>query len=182
GYARVGGPTRREERRLPRMGRAAQPRIGDELEAQPDGALHAGQSRIGVARRPVGRGLEVRVAETAIAALGEDGALAHPGEVGEQGLVVLVEYLRADRNPQHYVGRRRPRAVLAHAVAAGLGFEVLLVAVVDERMGAVAPRGHRAAAAPAVAAVRPAELDELLAPERHRARAAVAGADVHLGL
>ena len=37
------------------------------------------------------------------------------------------------------------------------------------------------AAAAAVAAVRPAELDELLAPERDAAVAAVAGADVDLG-
>src|SRR4029077_732954 len=41
-------------------------------------------------------------------------------------------------------------------------------------------RDHVAALA-AVAAVRPAILDELLAPERHAAVAAVAGADVDLG-
>src|SRR5262249_17003359 len=37
------------------------------------------------------------------------------------------------------------------------------------------------AALAAVAAVRAAELDEFLAPERHAAVPAVAGADIHLG-
>src|SRR5262249_10901391 len=72
--------------------------------------------------------------------------------------------------------------VLAHAVAAGLGLEVLLVAVVDQRVEAVDAFGDDVAAAPAVAAVRPAELDEFLAPERHASGAAVAGADIDLGL
>ena len=72
-------------------------------------------------------------------------------------------------------------AVLAHAVAAGLGLEVLLVAVVDQRVEAVDRLDHDVAAAAAVAAARAAELDELLAPERDAAVAAVAGADIDLG-
>src|SRR3546814_227746 len=59
---------------------------------------------------------------------------------------------------------------------------MLLVAIVDQRIEA----GHRfdphVAAAAAVAAVRAAELDELLAPETGAAVAAVAGADINLGL
>ena len=39
------------------------------------------------------------IAEAAIAALGEHDALAELGQVGEQGLVVLVEDLRARRAP-----------------------------------------------------------------------------------
>ena len=49
---------------------------------------------------------------------------------------------------------------------AGLGLEMLLVAVVDQRVEPVDAFGPDVAAAAAVAAVRPAELDELLAPER----------------
>ena len=63
-----------------------------------------------------------------------------------------------------------------------LGLEMLLVAVVDERVEPVDAFDQDVAAAAAVAAVRPAELDELLAPERDAARPAVAGADVDLGL
>ena len=65
---------------------------------------------------------------------------------------------------------------------AALGLEVLLIAVVDERVEPVDRLHDHVAAAAAIAAVRPAELDELLAPERHAAVPAVAGADIDLGL
>ena len=55
---------------------------------------------------------------------------------------------------------------------------MLLIAKVDQRVEAVGAFDHDVAAAPAVAAVRAAELDEFLAPERDRARPAVAGADI----
>ena len=83
---------------------------------------------------------------------------------------------------QHDVVAVGAVAVLAHAVAAVLGLEVLLVAIVDQRVEAVDRFDDHVAAAAAVAAVRPAELDELLAPERHAAVPAVAGADIDLGL
>ena len=73
-------------------------------------------------------------------------------------------------------------AVLAHAAAPALGLEVLLIAVVDERVEPVDRLHDHVAAAAAIAAVRPSELDELLAPERHAAVPAVAGADIDLGL
>src|SRR4029077_11261025 len=59
---------------------------------------------------------------------------------------------------------------------------MLLVAIVDQRVEAVDGGDDHVAAAAAIAAVRPAELDELLAPERHAAVAAVARADIDLGL
>ena len=62
------------------------------------------------------------------------------------------------------------------------GLVVLLVAIVDERVQPVDALDPDVAATPAVAAIRPAELDELLAPERHAAIAAVAGANIDLGL
>ena len=102
-------------------------------------------------------------------------------EIGEQRLLVLVEDLRADRHLQHDVVAAGAVAVLAHAVAAALGLEVLRVAVVDQGVEAVHRLDDDVAAAAAVAAVRAAELDELLAPERDAAVAAVAGADVDLG-
>ena len=72
-------------------------------------------------------------------------------------------------------------AVLAHAAAAVLGGEMLLIAVIDERVEAVDGERDDVAAVAAVAAVRPAVFDELLAPERNAAVAAVAGADIDLG-
>ena len=96
-------------------------------------------------------------------------------------LAVLLIDLRAGRDLHEHVLAVRAVAVLAHAGPAVLCREVLLVAIVDQR---VQPRDrghHDVAAVPAVAAVRPAELDELLAAERDAAVPAVAGADVHLG-
>ena len=65
---------------------------------------------------------------------------------------------------------------------AGLGLEVLLIAEVDQGVEPGGAFDHDVAAPAAVAAVRAAELDELLAPERDAARPAVAGADIDPGL
>ena len=73
-------------------------------------------------------------------------------------------------------------AVLAHAVGALRGLEVLLIAVVDQRVEAIDDLDDDIAAAAAIAAVGSAELDELLAAKRHAAVSAVAGANVDLGL
>jgi hypothetical protein len=51
-------------------------------------------------------------------------------------------------------------------VAAGLGLEMLLEAVIDQRVEAVDGFDPDIAAAAAIAAIRPAELDVFLAPER----------------
>ena len=172
---------RREEGRLAGVRQADDAGVGDQLHAQPDGALFAGLAGIGVARRAVGRGLEARVAEAAIAALGQHDAVAGLVEIGQQGLAVLFVDLRADRHLEHDVGAVRAMAVLAHAADAALGLEMLLVAVVDQRVEAFDRLGDDIAAVAAVAAARPAELDVLLAPERHAAVPAVAGADIDLG-
>ena len=123
----------------------------------------------------------MRVAEAAVAALGQHDALADLGEVGDHRLLVLVENLRADRHLQHDVVAAGAMAVLAHAADAGPRLEVLRVAVVDQGVEPVHRLDHDVAAAAAVAAARAAVLDELLAPERDAAVAAVAGADIDLG-
>ena len=182
GDLRLGGADRGQEGRLAGIGQPDDAGIGDQLEAQPDGALLARLARIGVPRRAVGRGLEMRVAEAAVAAARQHHALADLGQVGEQRLAVLLVDLGAGRHLEHDVVAVRAMAVLAHAVAAVLGLEMLLVAIVDEGVEPV-DRLRRSRRRPAaVAAVRPAELDEFLAPERHAAVAAVAGADIDLGL
>ena len=112
---------------------------------------------------------------------GQHEFFAERGQVGEQGFVVLVEDLRADRNLEHDGLAIGAMAVLAHAVDAPLGLEVLLVAIVDQRVQPVDRLDHDIAAAAAIAAVGPAELNELFAAKRHAAVAAVAGADIDLG-
>ena len=74
------------------------------LSLQPDGQLLALLAGIGVARRLVGRRLEMGVAEAAIAAAGEHDAVAGLGQIGDQRLVVLIEDLRPGRHLQHHVG------------------------------------------------------------------------------
>ena len=54
GDLRPGGAHRREKGRLPGVGQPDDAGIGDQLEAQPDGALLARLAGIGVARRAVG--------------------------------------------------------------------------------------------------------------------------------
>ena len=76
GDLRLGGAHRGEERRLAGIGQPDDAGVGDQLEPQPDRQLLARLARIGAARRLVGRRLEVRVAEAAVAALGEARALA----------------------------------------------------------------------------------------------------------
>src|SRR3546814_9031712 len=124
---------------------------------------------VGAARRLVGGRLEVGVAEAAVAAPQEHDALADFGEVGQDGLLVLGEHLGAGGHLDDQGRGGRPGHVLALAVAAALGLEVLVIAEVDQGIEAVDGLEDDVAAAPAVAAVGTAELDELLAAERHAA-------------
>src|SRR5580704_4231884 len=144
--------------------------------------LLTGLARIGAARRAIGRGFEVRVAEAAVAAAREHGALATLGEIGKQSNAVFLVDLGTHRHLEQGVSTVGAVAVLAHAGAAILGEEVLLITIVDEGVEAFDRLGDHITALAAVAPVRAAELDELLAPERHAAVAAVAGANIDLGL
>ena len=181
GDLRLRGADLGEERRLAGIGQSDETGIGDQLQAQPDPALFAGLTGIGVARRAVGGRLEMRVAEAAVAAFGEHELFAEPGEIVDQRLAIVVEHLGADRNLEDDRLAVGAVAVLAHAVDAALRLEVLLVAVIDQRVEAVHRLDDDVAAAAAIAAARPAELDELLAAERHATVSAVAGADIDLG-
>src|SRR4051812_41042956 len=102
------------------------------------------------------------VAEPAVPASAQGHALADLGQVGDERLAVLVEDLGALRHLQDDVGRIRASTVSPHAVDADAGLEMLLVAVIDEGIEPVGALDDDVAAAAAIAAVRPAELDELL--------------------
>src|SRR3546814_15896582 len=86
---------------------------------------------VGAARRLVGGRLEVGVADAAVAAPQEHDALADFGEVGQDGLLVLGEHLGAGGHLDDQGRGGRPGHVLALAVAAALGLEVLVIAEPD---------------------------------------------------
>ena len=169
---------RRDERRLAGIGHAEQAHVGQHLELQHQAAMLALLARRRLARRAVGAGLEMEVAEAALAALGEQRHLFVLREVGDRLAAVLVADLRAHRHAQPDVLGRGAVLVGAAAALAVPCDELALVAVVHQRVDVAV--GHRpdAAAATAVAAVRAAPRNELLAPERRRAVAAVAGSDL----
>ncbi|MGY3645783.1 hypothetical protein ACVWW2_001074 [Bradyrhizobium sp. LM4.3] len=81
GDLRLGRADLGEEGRFAGIGQADEAGIRDQLQPQPDPALFAGLAGIGIARRAVGRGLEMRVAEAAIAALGQHEFFADIGEI-----------------------------------------------------------------------------------------------------
>jgi hypothetical protein len=170
-----------EEGGLAGVRQAHKSRIGDQFQAQPDRALDALLPRIGAGRGAVGRGFEAQVAPAAVAALGQQHALPDAGEVGKDGLFVLVQDLGAERDLEGDVVAGLAGLLAAHAGLAGLGEEMLLVAVVDERVQALDRFGPDRAAMTTVTAVGAAEFDELLTPERDAAGPAAAGADVDAG-
>ena len=156
-------------------------RVGNQLQAQADGALLARLAGIGVARGAIGGRLEMRVAEAAIAALGNRHVLADLREIRDQRLAVFFIDLCADWHFQHHILAVGAGAVLAHAIAAALCLEVLLITVVDQGVEAGDRLHHDVAALAAIAAVRAAELDEFFTPERHAAVPARAGRNINLG-
>src|SRR5207342_599373 len=140
-----------------------------------------GLPRIGVARRAIGGCLEMGIPEPAVPAACEHHPLAGMGEIGNQGLAVLID-LRSRRYFQHRIGTVRTVAVLAHPAAAFPGLEMLLIPVIDQRVETLHGFGNHVASFAAVAAVWSAEFYEFLAPKRDAAVAAITGANKDLGL
>ena len=134
---------------------------------------------LGEARRPPGVGQEAGVAAPALPAAGGEVAVAVAHEVGEQ-LAVAGLHLRALGHRDHEVGAAGAVALVARPVLARLGPAVRVVAVREQRRHVAVGLQVDVAAGAAVAAVGPALGDVGLAPERHRARAAVAAAEVDL--
>ena len=176
---RVGG--RGQEGRFARIGQAEQSDIGNQLQPQPDRALNPRLARIGAARGLVGGGLEVQVAEAAIAAARQQVGFAQLGQVGDDGVLVFLEDLGPYRHAQHDIGAILAGALVAHAGLAVPGEEMLLVAKVDQRVQPVHHLDDDVAATPAIAAIGAAIFDEFLAPEGDAAAAPRAGADMDFG-
>ena len=181
GDLRFGRADRGKERGLAGIGQTDQPGIGDQLQAQANSPLFARLARIGVSRCAIGRRLEMCVAKAAIAALGDPHPLANVGEIRNQRLAIFFVDLRTNRDLQHDVFAVGAGAILAHTVAAALRLEMLLVAIVDQRIEAGNGLHHDVAAITTVAPIGPTELDEFLAAERYAAVPARAGRNIDLG-
>ena len=134
-----------------------------------------------LARRAVDARLEMHVAKPALAAAGEEGALAVLGEVGHRVAGLLVADHRAHGYAQLDIGAASAVAVRPGAAAAVLRAVDAGEAVVDQRVDIAIGECPDAAAASAVAAIGPAIADVLLAAEGRGAVAAVAGVHLDLG-
>ncbi len=121
------------------------------------------------------------VAEAAIAALEQAHALAGLGEIGDEGLAILLIDLCARRHLHDGIVAACARHHLAEAALPVLGLDMLLEAVIDEGVEIIDRLGPDIAAAPAIAAIGPAIFDEFLAAERDAAIAARAAGRINLG-
>src|SRR5437016_5812088 len=120
-----------------------------------------------MARRPVGRALEMGVAETAVTHARYDRPLTHLGQISEQRFAVFLVSRCPGGHLQHYTTAARAVAVLADASVNVLGLKVLPVTVVHVRVDAIVRLYDYVAAIAPVAAVRSADLDKFLPPERY---------------
>src|SRR5690606_34333306 len=171
------GGDRADEGGLAGIGEPEQAHVGQQLQLQSQGALLALGARRRLPRGAVDRALEVHVAQAALPAARHQQAVAVADQVADHFVGVHVDDLRAHRHQDDHVLAALAVALLAHAVLAALGPEQLPVAEVHQGVEVAGGLEPDVAALAAVAAVRPAQRDELLAPEAHAAVAAVAGDD-----
>src|SRR5207244_10523730 len=87
-------------------------------------------------------------------------------EVGDDGFLIFIKDFGADGDLEDDVAAVGAVAVAAHAVAAGLGLEVLLISIIDEGVEAFDGLDPDVAALAAVAAIGAGVLGERLAADR----------------
>jgi hypothetical protein len=102
-------------------------------------------------------------------------ALAVRGEVAHHLVVLDLGDHGADRHADLDVLALLAVHLPTHAVFAALGAELALVAEVDQGVEVLVGHQPHRAAITAIAAIRPAQRDELLAPKAGTAIAAIAG-------
>src|SRR5207253_2481380 len=144
------------------------------LLARPAGAV--------LARGAVGGRLVAGIAAAAVAAPQQGDALTDLGEIGEDMLSLVVQHLRADRDPDHQIVAAGTGLVTAGAALAARRLEMLGVAEVDQGVQPLDRLEDDVTALAAIAAVGAAIFDIFLAPEGDGAGAARARADEDLGL
>ena len=177
------GPRRRdhgEQRRLAHVREADQAHVREQFQLQNDVALHPRLPGLGEAGRLTGRGGEMHIAPAAVAALGRDERLVVRQVLDDlPGLLVADD--RAARHADNEIRAVLALAALAATVFTRRGDVFLLIAEVQQGGEVVIHLEDDRAAAAAVAAVRPAGGNILLAVETDLAVAALAGDDLDLG-
>jgi hypothetical protein len=122
----------------------------------------------------------VQVAETALAATRDLRACAVVVEVGDDFAARQIGDRRADGHPQFPIFTAASVAIGTATIGATVGLEYPRIAKIDQGVQVAVGDRPDAAAATTVAAIRAAERNEFLAPERGRAISAVAGDDFYL--
>ena len=164
------------------IGQTDQAGVRKQLEPKPDPALLALLAGLGEAGRLVGRGLEARIALTTASAFHQDDRSVRLFKIGQQGLTIFGKDLRPLWQVEKNIRAGRAGPVAAHAVGAAFGFEMLLVAKVDQGVQAFVDARDHATAVAAVAAIGAAAGNVFFTTEADAASTAVAGFDVDLGL
>ena len=173
GYFGLCGADGADERRFAHIGKANQPHVGNQLQLQLHLQLFAGQAGLGKARNlPRGRG-KVHVAPAALAALCHHHGLVGR-DVGNDKAAFGLFHQRAARHADDKVLRVFSVAARAAAVFAARRRILALIAEIHQGGKVWVGHKHNVAAAPAVAAVRPAGRHIFFPVERNGAVAALA--------
>ncbi len=174
------GGDRGEDRRLARVGQPDEPDVGDQPELQADPALGARLTLLGVLRRLVGRGLEVRVAEPAATAAGDHRALADRDQVRHERAGLVVVDRRAGRHVEDQVVAGPTVPSRLRSAATRRRAEVVpMIEVAQGRLAGIDPKVDRPPAT-AVAAVGTAARNVRLLAEGRGPVTTIAGADPDL--
>ena len=165
---------------LPALGSPDQADVGEQLEGQRQPELVALEALLREPGRLARRALEADVAATALAAAGDEQALALAHEVAEE-LAVRVPDLGADRDLDEQFRAVGAALVGAAPVTTAGGPEVVLVTEVGKVVQLARRDQHDVAAGRAVPSVGPALGHVLLTAEAHGAVAAVTSAHADAG-
>jgi hypothetical protein len=177
GDLRPGAADRAHEGALADVGKAEQADVGHDFELEQQVVGLARATRLGLARRSIGRCGEVLVAFAPAPATGDTDALTREDELRLGGAAADDVHDGAERYLQCEVIACRPIAVFALAIFPPFGPVHGLAMKIEERGQAGVGLHEDATAAPAIPAGRPAMGDEALAPKRDGAVPAVAGFD-----
>ena len=149
--------------------------VGEYLQLERELAYFAGLPGRSLARRAVDARLEARIAQPVPAAARHQQLLAltrdFADDLGGHGF----HHLRPHGYRQEHILALLAAAIGPAALFAVLRLEPARVPVIGEGVQPFAPDEIDAAAIAAIAAIRPAERDEFLAPERQRAVTTAAG-------
>lgn len=144
-----------------------QANVGQQLQFQLEQTLLALLTGGGLAWRTVDRALEMHVAQAALAALGDQQAVAVPGQVADHFVGLHIDHHGTDRHHDDAVFAALAVGLAAHAVLAALRLEGALMAEIDQRVDVLVGHDPDATARTAIAAIGPTQRNELRGESRH---------------